>query len=128
MHGSVSRSRHNHRIHADARNCRARVMRIVRLPKTPTRPQHIGRLYNIWVPTIEYRGPYRIFFYSHDLREPPHIHVQRDRSTAKFWLQPVALASSHGFAAHELNEIHGIVRDNVARYLEKWNEHLGKSK
>ena len=57
-----------------------------------------------------------------------HVHIQRDRSTAKVWLQPVALASSHGFAAHELNEIHGIVRDNVARYLEKWNEHLGKTK
>ena len=80
------------------------------------------------MPTIEYRGPYRIFFYSHDLREPPHVHIQRDRSIAKFWLQPVALASSHGFAGHELNELHGIVRENAARYLEKWHEHLGKSK
>lgn len=56
------------------------------------------------------------------------MHIQRDRSIAKFWLQPVALASSHGFAGHELNELHGIVRENAARYLEKWHEHLGKSK
>jgi hypothetical protein len=47
---------------------------------------------------------------------------------AKFWLQRVALASSYGFAAHELNELFGIVRDNAARYWEKWYEHLGKSK
>ena len=26
-----------------------------------------------------------------------------------------------------LRELHGIVRDNSARYLEKWNEHLRKS-
>ena len=79
------------------------------------------------MPTIDQQGPYRIFFYSHDLREPAHVHVQRDRSFGKFWLQPVGLVSSHGFAAHELRELHGIVRDNSARYLEKWDEHLRKS-
>ena len=79
------------------------------------------------MPTIEYQGPYRIFFYNHDLREPPHVHVQRDRGVAKFWLQPVALASSHGFASHELNELFAIVRTNATKYLEKWNEHFAKS-
>lgn len=80
------------------------------------------------MPTIETRGPYRIFFYSHDLREPPHVHIERDRSVAKFWLDPVRLASSHGFASHELNELFRIIRLSAARYLGKWNEHLGKSK
>jgi hypothetical protein len=105
----------------------ARVIADVGLPKPP--PPGRGMIgCRIYRCRRSNRGPYRIFFYSHDLREPPHVHVERDRSIAKFWLQPVALSSSHGFAAHELNEIHGIVRDNVSLYLEKWNEHLGKSK
>ena len=79
------------------------------------------------MPTIDQQGLYRIFFYSHDLREPDHVHVQRDRSFGKFWIPPVGMVSSHEFAAHELRELHGIVRDNSARYLEKWNEHLRQS-
>ena len=37
-------------------------------------------------------GPYRIYFYSHQPNEPPHVHVDRDDLSAKFWLDPVALA------------------------------------
>ncbi|MCK6486466.1 MAG: DUF4160 domain-containing protein [Phycisphaerae bacterium] len=44
------------------------------------------------MPTIARIGPYRIYFYSHDRREPPHVHVDRDAYTAKFWLTPVELA------------------------------------
>ena len=83
--------------------------------------------YFLSVPTILTEGGYRLFFYADEGFEPAHVHVQRDRSFGKFWLQPVGLVSSHGFAAHELRELHGIVRDNSARYLEKWNEHLRKS-
>jgi Domain of unknown function (DUF4160) len=31
-------------------------------------------------------GPYRFYFYSHEPNEPPHIHVDRDDMTAKYWL------------------------------------------
>ena len=56
------------------------------------------------------RGPYRLYFYSHEPNEPPHIHVDRDNRSAKFWLQSVALARNVGFNAQELNEIQRIVR------------------
>ena len=72
------------------------------------------------MPTVDRIGPYRIFFYSNELNEPPHIHVQRDRSLAKFWLQSVSLASSTGFAAHELTAIEDIVIRKQSEYLEKW--------
>jgi hypothetical protein len=39
-------------------------------------------------------GPYRLFFTSNDLDEPPHIHIERDGMVAKFWLSPVQLAKS----------------------------------
>jgi hypothetical protein len=42
-------------------------------------------------------GPYRLYFYSHEGNEPPHIHVDRDDWSAKFWLEPVALAVNLGF-------------------------------
>jgi hypothetical protein len=42
-------------------------------------------------------GPYRIYFYSHEPDEPPHVHVDSDDQSAKFWLDPVALARNLGF-------------------------------
>ena len=39
---------------------------------------------------------FRFFFYSLEGAEPPHIHVERDRCTAKFWLDPIQLARSRG--------------------------------
>lgn len=27
-------------------------------------------------PTIHREGPFRFFFYSHEPREPPHVHVE----------------------------------------------------
>jgi hypothetical protein len=56
-------------------------------------------------PTIRRIGPYRFFFFSNEGIEPAHVHVQRERMLAKFWLSPVELARSVGFAAHELSEI-----------------------
>jgi hypothetical protein len=43
------------------------------------------------MPTVLCIGPYRFFFYAGDRNEPEHIHVERDRSNAKFWLDPVRL-------------------------------------
>jgi len=42
--------------------------------------------YHPAVPTILRDGPYRFFFFSNEGFEPPHVHVQRDRAIAKFWL------------------------------------------
>ncbi len=37
-------------------------------------------------------GPYRFYFYSHDLiNEPPHVRVDRDDLSAKFWLDAIPL-------------------------------------
>ena len=37
-------------------------------------------------------GPYRVFFTSFDCSEPPHVHVERENKTYKFWLGPLGLA------------------------------------
>ena len=74
------------------------------------------------MPTVARIGPYRFFFFSNERSEPPHIHVQRDQTLAKFWLRPVALAFSFGVPSHELRRIEGIVADNSNRFEEAWHE------
>jgi hypothetical protein len=70
-------------------------------------------------------GPYRFFFTSFDCNEPPHVHVERENSACKFWLDPLVLAWNDGFAAHELTRIRGIINDNHSRMMEAWHEHCG---
>jgi hypothetical protein len=77
------------------------------------------------MPTILRIGPYRFFFYSNEKGEPPHIHVQRERFLAKFWLNPVTLASSKHFSSHELRTIQKHVDENRQIFMEAWNEHIG---
>ena len=77
------------------------------------------------MPTIARIGPYRVYFYSHDMQEPPHVHVDRDDETAKFWLTPVALAYNIGFRARELREIQRMVSERSAEFLEAWNDYFG---
>ncbi|MBA3425845.1 MAG: DUF4160 domain-containing protein, partial [Rubrobacter sp.] len=54
------------------------------------------------MPTVLRTGPCRFYFYSHEPNEPPHVHVDRDDLSAKFWLEPVSLARNLGFNAREL--------------------------
>jgi hypothetical protein len=63
-----------------------------------------------------------MYFYSHEPNEPPHIHVDRDDDSAKFWLDPVALAVNLGFGPAELRRVQRLVSENRALLLEKWNE------
>lgn len=76
------------------------------------------------MPTVLRSGPYRVYFYSHEPNEPPHVHVDRDDATAKLWLQPVALARSIGFGAKELRIIEQLIVDHEAMLLEAWNEYF----
>jgi hypothetical protein len=77
------------------------------------------------MPTILRSGPYRFFFYASDRPEPVHVHVQRDRAVAKFWLEPIRLARSAGFNRQELLDIQHIVADNQQRFIEAWHEYFG---
>jgi len=81
------------------------------------------------MPTIrEISGPYRLFFFSFDCGEPKHVHVQREHKVCKFWMEPVALASNHGFSPVELNAIRKPLETNHTKILEAWNEHCGVSR
>jgi hypothetical protein len=77
------------------------------------------------VPSIGEIGPYKLFFYSSDGNEPPHVHVRRDRATAKFWLNPIRLVQSRRFGDHELRELQRALEEYQPRILEAWNDHFG---
>jgi hypothetical protein len=76
------------------------------------------------MPTVLRTGPYRFFFYAGDRDEPPHIHVECDDNTAKFWLDPVRLQNSGGFSRHEINRIQRLVEENKEHLLRGWNEYF----
>jgi len=80
------------------------------------------------MPTVkDIPGPYRIFFFSFDCNEPVHVHVQRERLTCKFWLDPIELAYNRGFTSRELNRLREVIQSNAGRITEAWNEHCGQS-
>lgn len=76
------------------------------------------------MPTVLRIGRFRFYFFSNEREEPPHIDVKAAEDEAKFWLDPVELASNFGFSSSELNEIDRLVQDNEQLFLEAWNEHF----
>jgi hypothetical protein len=76
------------------------------------------------MPTVLHDGPYRFFFYASDRDEPAHIHVERDDSVAKFWLDPVRLQSSGGLSRVEIGRIERLVRKHQSELMEAWNEYF----
>ena len=77
------------------------------------------------MPTVMRIGPFRFYFYSHEPNEPPHIHVDRGEATIKLWLDPVEIAKSRGFRAHEISGTSKMVEDYRVRLLEAWHEYFG---
>jgi hypothetical protein len=57
--------------------------------------------------------------------EPPHVHVERESSRAKFWLNPVRLQESGGFARAEIGRVAALVEQNRDLLLQAWNDFFG---
>ena len=77
------------------------------------------------MPTVMRVGPYRFFFYTGDREEPPHVHVERDDRTAKFWLDDVRLQDSRGFGRAEIRRIQRLVEGKQKQILRSWHEYFG---
>lgn len=77
------------------------------------------------MPTVLRIGAFRFYFYSHEPNEPPHIHVDRGEATMKVWLEPIEVARSRGFRAHEIGGIVALVEANRTLLREAWHEYFG---
>ena len=70
---------------------------------------------------------YRFHFFSNegDPREPAHVHVTKDRDTAKFWLRPeVALAYDRGFPPRVLSQLIRVIEDRRDEIESAWNDYF----
>ena len=65
-----------------------------------------------------------VYLYSEEGDEPVHVHVERDDNLAKFWVQPVKLASAGDFGMAELRKIERLVIQHQAAIIQKWHEHF----
>ena len=61
-----------------------------------------------------------------DIAKESAVHVRRERMTCKFWLEPMELATNHGFSARELNQIRAIIERELSKIKEAWSEHCGQ--
>jgi hypothetical protein len=77
------------------------------------------------MPTVLNIDGYRFFFYSRENDEPPHIHVECGDKLAKYWLDPLELATSRRFRAHELTVLRSLIMQYRDVFLEAWNDHFG---
>ncbi len=78
------------------------------------------------MPTIHRQNGYRFFFYSDegDPLEPPHIHAVFGEKVAKFWLEPVELASSKRLMASEISALHTVVTTHRDLFSEAWHAYF----
>jgi hypothetical protein len=76
------------------------------------------------MPTVLREGPYRLYFYSSNGKEPAHVHVDREQCSLKVWLDKVEVAHNIRFAPHEVREILKRVRQRQPELLKAWNEYF----
>ena len=76
------------------------------------------------MPTVLRTGPYRLYFYSYDCVEPRHVHVDRDKFSAKFWLDPIELAEAREFRGAQLRELYSLIEE--PKFIVAWDEHFGQ--
>jgi hypothetical protein len=80
------------------------------------------------VPTVLRIEGYRFFFYSGENSEPPHIRVESGDKIAKYWLEPVELATSRRFRAHELRDLRSLVLNYKNAFVEAWSDHFNQDR
>ena len=69
--------------------------------------------------------PWRISFYSFDLRERRHVHVFRERMECKVWIENnIEIAWNRGFAEAESNDILRMIESHLKLINETYDQLL----
>ncbi len=75
------------------------------------------------MPTALRVSGFRFFFYSNEVNEPMHIHVEKGDAVGKMWLEPVLEQEYfYGFTVKERKQIIEIVTANLDLFKNTWNE------
>lgn len=76
------------------------------------------------MPTLlEWKG-WKFLFFSLDRKEPPHVHVRKDRKELKIWLDPLALEYARRCADHEINAILRVSEERREEFIDAWRRHF----
>ena len=78
------------------------------------------------MPTVLRINGYRFFFYSNENLEPPHIHVEKADSSAKYWLEPISVAENYGFSSKDTSFIRETITNNIELFKKAWYEHFSQ--
>lgn len=78
------------------------------------------------MPTILRIKGFRLYFYSNELNEPAHIHIDHGSASAKVWLHDFGIARNIGFSAKELGQVQLLVKKHYLQLQEAWNAYFGK--
>jgi len=76
------------------------------------------------MPSVLRMGPFRFFFFAGDRDEPMHVHGERDKALAKYWLSPVRMHHSTGFSRAELAKVEALVTERREELVEAWNDYF----
>jgi hypothetical protein len=76
------------------------------------------------VPTLLVADGFRFYFFSNEVQEPPHVHVEKAGGAAKLWLAPVRFAYAMGFNRRDLRRIRELAFLHQAMFISRWNEHF----
>jgi Domain of unknown function (DUF4160) len=69
--------------------------------------------------------PWRVSFYSFDLRERRHVHVFRERMECKVWIEDgIEVAWNRGFSEAETNAILRMIESNLSLINETYERLL----
>ena len=52
------------------------------------------------------------------------MHIESAEKYAKFWLDPILLAESHGYLSKQLKEIRELIQKHEEEIRRKWVEHV----
>ncbi|MBM4137531.1 MAG: DUF4160 domain-containing protein [Nitrospira sp.] len=74
------------------------------------------------MPTVLRIGSFRFHFYSDELNEPSHIHVETPDGECKFWLEPIRLAKNRGVPPYIIRDIEKLVYKYQDLLKEKFYE------
>ena len=72
---------------------------------------------------LRLRG-YRFYFHSQVTGDPPHLHVDRDRKSAKLWIESTTVVRNVGFSSLEVREITRIIVEYRLEFLRRWNDYF----
>lgn len=75
------------------------------------------------MPTVLRIKSYRFHFYSDEMNEPTHIHVETSGGECKFWLEPIRLARNKGVPTQLIRDIEKLIFENQTFLKEKYFEY-----